>query len=314
MEKNVRCPREGCQGLRDGKEHKSVIKKGFFKKGVEPCGLLRVQRYACTLCDLLFSDQTSEPTYRQLKPHINEGVRGDLCHGLSMRSIALRHRVNIKTVARKLVFLAGQAREANAAWRQARTSPRVIYFDEVETCEATKAKPLSIFLFVTEKYEILLAPVAKRPAKGTLAKKSRSKYGPLPNERGRVLAEALGSLEHFSSGKKGTGLEFHTDRDPLYTRAVSKIFPCAAHRTFKGRKPRPQGLGELKTGAFDPLFPLNQRAARMRDLVKRLARKTWCISKRAERLADHLEVFIHYHNARLLPKPKHTSKKASLSP
>jgi hypothetical protein len=44
------------------------------------------------------------------------------------------------------------------------------------------------------------------------------------------------------------------------------------------------GQGELKRGGFDPLFSLNHTAAMFRDRLKRLSHRTWCTTKRPDRL------------------------------
>src|SRR5207245_8774328 len=40
----------------------------------------------------------------------------------------------------------------------------------------------------------------------------------------------------------------------------------------------------------NPLFPINHTNARLRHFVARLRRRTWCVSKRRERLQDHLKI------------------------
>ncbi len=57
-------------------------------------------------------------------------------------------------------------------------------------------------------------------------------------------------------------------------------------------------MGELKKG-FDPLFSLNHTCAMTRDRIKRLARKTWAISKKKEFLELHLAIYVDHHNRSL---------------
>jgi hypothetical protein len=56
------------------------------------------------------------------------------------------------------------------------------------------------------------------------------------------------------------------------------------------------GQGELKRGGFDPLFSLNHTAAMFRDRLKRLSRRTWCTTKRPDRLQLLLDLYAWYHN------------------
>ena len=56
----------------------------------------------------------------------------------------------------------------------------------------------------------------------------------------------------------------------------------------------------MKKEDFDPLFALNQTAAMIRDNIKRLARRTWCTTKKVERLLDLLMMYAHYHNQKIV--------------
>src|SRR5262249_28348078 len=87
-----------------------------------------------------------------------------------------------------------------------------------------------------------------------------------------------------------------TDQNPKYPGWIRTHFPNARHRAVKGRRARAGGQGELKQGGFDPVFALNHTAAMIRAHVNRLIRRTWCTTKRADRLAAHLELYVQYHN------------------
>ena len=54
--------------------------------------------------------------------------------------------------------------------------------------------------------------------------------------------------------------------------------------------------------SFDPLFALNHTAAMFRANVNRLIRRTWCTTKKRERLADHLTLYMAHHNLKLQPE------------
>ena len=57
-----------------------------------------------------------------------------------------------------------------------------------------------------------------------------------------------------------------------------------------------QYLDNFKKVKFDPLFSLNHTFAMLRANVNRLFRKTWCTTKKPQRLADHLALYALYHN------------------
>lgn len=68
------------------------------------------------------------------------------------------------------------------------------------------------------------------------------------------------------------------------------------HKRVKGRRGCVVGQGELKRGGRDPLFALNHTAAMLRANVNRLFRRTWCTTKRMDRLKAHLMIYIDFHN------------------
>lgn len=275
-----------------------VIRRGFFPRRRAPGG--RVQRYLCRGCRRTFSDQTLSPTYRERKPEVNQPVFRLLCTGVSERETAHALALHRRTVARKLVRMA-----RTAAWKQAldlatRPVTRAVVFDEMETFEHSKCKPLAIAIAVEEKTRRILAmEVASMPAKGRLAALSRKKYGRRKDDRPAALRRLLTTVKAVA----GETFTLKSDECPRYPKYVREILPGATHLTYKGRRGCVVGQGELKRGGFDPLFSLNHSCAMTRDRVKRLARRTWCTTKRPDRLQCLLHLMIYFHNQRL-ERPK----------
>ena len=58
----------------------------------------------------------------------------------------------------------------------------------------------------------------------------------------------------------------------------------------------------LKKIRFDPLFSLNHTCAMLRANLNRLFRRTWCTTKKPERLALHIAMYVVFHNETLLNK------------
>lgn len=203
------------------------------------------------------------------------------------------HRI---TIARKLRFLAEQARLEQQAFleslkvRDCKISQ--VQFDDVETFEHTKLKPLSIALAVNMQRKVLGFEVSSMPAKGHLAVKSVEKYGRRRDERKKGLQRLLKSLE----GVVNPQTLFQSDQNPHYPPVLRNIFPHAIHQTTKGRRGCISGQGELKKVVWDPLFSLNHTAAMLRANINRLIRRTWCTTKKPQRLSDHLAIYINFHN------------------
>ena len=134
------------------------------------------------------------------------------------------------------------------------------------------------------------------PAKGLLAKRSIKKYGKRTDGRKMARNDLLKNLEKNISPTA----TFETDEHPHYGQSIKKFFPQAQHIQHKGRRGCVVGQGELKAGGFDPLFSLNHTCAMLRYQISRLVRKTWVTTKKPENLQKHINIYINYHNKKLI--------------
>jgi transposase-like protein len=160
--------------------HSQAIKKrGFFKvKG--PTTHQKVQRLQCKDCGAGFSTQTGQPTCWQKKAHVNQKLFRLLCQGVSQRSGAFILGVSRDTVAKRIAVFGALARQHLEASFQSQPAGNKVVFDELETFEHTKCKPISVAIAVDKvTRRIISVEVASMPAKGPLAAISRAKYGKL---------------------------------------------------------------------------------------------------------------------------------------
>ena len=216
-----------------------------------------------------------------------------------MRECARKQKVNRKTVARKMLFLGLLAKQWIVEFRKTRAKINEVQFDEMETFEHTKCKPISIPLAVEKNTRLILSyEVAPMPAKGKLAAKALQKYGPRADLRKQARAEMFLNLKECVNPLA----LLESDMNPNYPREVKFHFPLARHETTKGRRGCIVGQGELKAIVFDPLFSLNHTCAMFRASVCRLIRKTWCTTKKIDRLDLHLAIYAKSHNVRILTK------------
>ena len=252
-----------------------------------------IRRYKCLHCQKTFSQATGNATFGQNKRRINQRLKFLLCSGVSQRRSALILKVNRKTIVRKLRFLATQARAAQGRFLKRFGKCEAIQFDDLETSEHSKCKPLSVTLAVDAKTRTILGfQVSRMPAKGPLAVVSRKKYGPRPDERRNGIWSLLMGIR--SNMKEGA--EIKSDQNPLYPEIVRRVHPTANHLTVKGRRGRSTGQGELKKIGFDPLFSLNHTCAMLRANINRLFRRTWCTTKKISELENHLAIYMDFHN------------------
>ena len=219
-------------------------------------------------------------------------VRRLLAKNNSLRGCAEILRLNRKTVVRKFRFLAARA-EVKLA--QDQELAKIIEFDDLETFEHAKGKPLSVTLAVEHPTRrILGVKVSRMPAKGRNSLRAR-RYGVRKDERRAARRALFSQIQRFTSKET----MFKSDSNPHYQREVKEFFPACQYKQFLGKRGADTGQGELKRLRFDPLFSLNHTCAMLRGNINRLARKTWCTTKKAEQLEAHLLLYAHYHNERL---------------
>ena len=258
-----------------------------------------IQRYRCRGCGNCFSDATESACVWQKKRHFNQRVMELLVSGVSQRRSAKILKLNRKTVVRKFLFLGRHAKELLPKLNSYFGKVQNMEFDDLETFEHSKLKPLSVPIAVEYKTRWILGfRVSSMAAKGKLAALARKKYGPRADHRTIKREELFSEIKEFID----PNAEIKSDQNPHYPASVKKHFPNAKHKTFKGRRGCVVGQGELKRGGFDPIFSLNHTCAMLRANINRLFRRTWCTTKLADRLEFHIALYALYHNLVLIKK------------
>ncbi len=297
------CPRPDCSlaGIThlSGPSESRIVRHGF---SIRSSDSRRIPRFRCLNCKRTFSSATSSPALYQKKRRINEPLRRLLCSGVSQRRAARLLQVNPKTVARRLIFLAQMARLRNEAYLKesySRSSLEAVQWDDLETSEHTKCKPLSVALAIDPVYRKILGfQVSQMPPKGPLVHVARKKsYPPRADQRANGWSKLMRELGPYVSDQA----TFLSDQNPHYPKVLKAHFPNAVHTYLKGRRGCIAGQGELKKIGFDPLFSLNHTCAMFRANLNRLFRRTWCTTKKRQGLINHLAIYVDYHNRTLTP-------------
>jgi len=209
-------------------------------------------------------------------------------------------RVNQKTVARRFRFIASEARKSHTLWLEslAKRPLKSVQFDDLETFEHTKCKPLSVGLVVEpNSRKIIGFQVSRMPAKGVLARIARKKYPLRKDQRIQGWNRLMKRLIPVVA----PDAEWKSDDHPFYPKLLRLNHPHATYITVKGGRGAITGQGELKKLVFDPIFSLNHSCAMLRANMNRLFRKTWCTTKTLRGLVDHLSVYVKFHNQRITP-------------
>ena len=251
---------------------------------------------------------TFHPCFGQKKRQLNTPLWHLLTSTNSLRGSARLLRINRKTVSRKLKFLGFEGRLEHARFLAERVQERGpfrnIQFDEMETLEHTKCKPISIPLVVERGTRLILGIGAcSMPAKGLLVEKAREKYAfRVDHRRATILSVLTGITPHLAENTLIT-----SDSNPHYPSLIRLGLPGCRHSQIQGRRSSIGGQGELKKTGWDPIFALNHTAASLRANVSRLIRKTWCTTKKVSALEDHLTLYAVRHNREIVAKERRKS-------
>jgi transposase-like protein len=289
------CPDSVCLSHDSSLRVRPIVRKGrYFRRSDGQW----ISRFLCRSCGRSFSSGTSLACYRQKKRKLNHPLRLLLSSGVSQRRASILLRVNRKTVVRKFRFLAQQSRIQHQRWLHSleHTPVSRIQFDDLETSEHTKCKPLSVALAVDPaSRKVLSFQVSQMPAKGHLSQIAFRKYGYRKDERPQGWDRLFSVLKPVVQPTA----QWTSDENPHYWRHLIQHHPHSTHVTTPGGRGCVTGQGELKKLRFDPLFALNHTCAMLRANLNRLFRKTWCTTKNRQGLIDHLSIYIRYHNETL---------------
>ena len=277
----------------------SLQRFGYFSKKNRKT---KIQRYRCKDCRKTFSDATLSLEYRQRKPQLNREIFLDLISGTSLKQIPRKHPVNYKTVVKRLSYFDKVATRHNELLLK-KVMPvggfSKIQFDDMESSQHTKLKPLSIPMTVVEKSRYIISfDVVSMPAKGRLAEISVKKYGKRADHRKIGWKNVLTKTSQFTSKDVVVTSDSHVS----YPKMLRENLPHKAHIRTLSRAAVVAGMGEMKQGGKDPLFSFNHTAAMNRAHVNRLFRRTWCTTKRPDKLVTHLKMYQLWHNESILAK------------
>lgn len=288
-----RCPNTQCQS-----KSPRIKKDGtFFRKNDSR----KIQRFKCLNCHRKFSTATNQLEFKQKKRRINIQIFRLFASGVSQRRAAILLGINYKTSARKFEYVGRKCRLLNKQRRRSihKHSIKHLQMDDLVTFEHTKLKPLTVTTISNpSSREVLAYEVGTIPASGSLAHKSVQKYGLRFNQHRSTVRNAVAQIESLVA----PNALIETDKHTVYQAIIKRRLPKAKHQQYRHKRSCVTGQGELKRLAYDPLFGINHTFAMFRANINRLARKTWCTTKKIERLKMHLDIYICYHNNVLIKK------------
>jgi len=264
-------------------------KRGFYRPA---CRSEPVQRYRCNTCKRTFSRQTFRYDRGDRRPDDNWPLFMLLASGVGLRQCGRVLDINPTSVQRKKQKMARMFVEMHANLCPALPSGRIWLLDEEETYETASIRPLTMPVLIDKATWFVVATAVgsiRRLAKPGTARRARQdheeRHGPRPDQSADCVREVLTTL----AGKVPTGNIFlHTDQKASYA--------TIARGVFGDRLVHTTTAGTLVRDTHNPLFSINTTMAMTRDNCGRLRRKSWLVTKKAERLQNHLLLFTIYRN------------------
>ncbi len=265
----------------------------------------RIPRYRCRGCGKGFSSSRFKATYRQKKPYLNSSIFELYSSSTSQRRLAKYLKTDRKTIARKFIWLAEWAEREHKKKLSELPASSVFQFDEMESFEHTRLKPLSISVAVDASFSKVIAlQVGTLGYKGRMASFALSKYGPRIDTSEEAVLRALSSIKIHCESKNIANPSLITDAKSTYPRLIKGVLPDALHTAVKVEKiSMAQRLFRKgRRNEKDPLFVLNFTAAKIRHDLSRMARKVWVTTKKSSFLQAHLNLYLAYVNGYEVPR------------
>jgi hypothetical protein len=283
-----RCPNVDCIAHHEPPP-RFFISNGSYATASEP---RPVPRFRCRLCNKTFSRQTFRHSYRDRRPECNEPLLKLLVSGVGLRKAAEMLRLDIHSVQKKKLKLGRTCGHLHANLCTKLPEHRTYLLDEEESYECKSIRPLTVPLLIEHETWFMVASTAgsirRLAPRGTKRRarqeRDEQKYGKRPDESRACVRQVLTELARRTSGE----LKLRTDEKTSYQTIAAEVLGSrVTHLTRSGRAPR---------NKHNPLFAINSTIAISRDYCGRLRRRSWLVSKKKERLQNHLRVFIAYRN------------------
>lgn len=283
-----RCPNVACEKhLRPTPGF--YRRRGYYRPA---CRKEAVPRFRCKACRRGFSRQTFRHDYRDRRPQDNVPLFMLLASGVGLRQSARYLDINPRTVQDKKRKMAQTLALLHGNLSPSLPEGRCYVLDEEETYEAASIRPLTMPVLIEKETWFVVATAVgsiRRLAKQGSARRARQdrdeQSGPRPDQSNECVRNVLQELAR----KVPTGkILLRTDQKASYATIAKEVFgDRLVHETT---------AGTLVRNTHNPLFAINTTLAMTRDNCGRLRRRSWLVTKKAERLQNHLMIFAVYRN------------------
>lgn len=255
------------------------------------------QRYQCKACGTTFSSRTLNWTGDFKKPELVRTIFQLYTSGCSIRRLAIDLKTTKATVSRTIKLLAEKCKTYHQEYvANGFIDTDLVFFDEMESFEHSKALPVSIGLAVDiNTRKIIDARVAEIKCKGKLKNNILKKQALLPphyftrqNHSPKMRQEVMDEVKKCLK----PGGKIITDDKRAYLSLIRSTFNNTvlhihvASRVSMKHHPEPTALGRF-----------NSVCANIRAYMSRMGRRTLITSKKKEMLQAHLYLYIARYNS-----------------
>ena len=261
------------------------------------CRAHAVPRFRCLGCLRCFSRQTFRMDYRDHRPDLNPKLFELLASGVGLRQSSRLLGLSRRCLEIKARKISRHLRRANLNLQGSLPTGSVLQLDELETFEGMRTlRPLTVPLLI-EKHSrfVIWAESAPIPARHRRTRHGRTRSDEMrrtgrrrPDGSRRACRRTLGRAANLTRHSGAVAIE--TDEKRIYPALIEQVFG-ARHSIAHGRT-----KSTRKRDVSNPLFPINQTEALARDLMGRLRRQSWLVSKKRRYLDLALALFIAWRN------------------
>ena len=286
------CPYTGCSEHRAPRA-RFYRRNGYYHPGCRPHP---VPRFICLSCRRGFSRQTFRADFRDHRPHLNPQLFRLLCSGVGLRQSSRLLGLSLRCTELKFRKLGRHLTQLNLNFRAPLPAGSRLQFDELESYEGRRnTRPLTLPILIETRTRLMIwAESATIRPRGRMTESRKQaiaretmKFGP---RKDRSRPSILRALRRGAALTRGLEcVVFESDQKTVYPGLVARAFEgqVVEHNRTSSRLPR---------NVRNPLFPINHTEAMGRDLVGRLRRKSWLVSKEREFLDLHLQIYMAYRN------------------
>ena len=289
MFKPTRCPYRSCPMHLKPTPH-FYVRFGSYRA---KCRSRPIPRFRCRICQRTYSRQTFRADFRDHKPHLNAALFQMAASGIGIRQCSRNLDLSLRCTELKLRKVGRHLRCLNLNLQGQLDSTARLHFDELETYEGQRnTRPLTLpVLIETESRFIIWAESAPIRPSGKMTKKrlkaiiaSEERHGIRINQSRRSVRRTL--RRGASITRQSASIVLETDEKLTYSGIAERVFG-------KGRLVHFKTNSKLVRATWNPLFAINSEEAIMRDLMGRLRRESWLVSKKRR----YLDIALHLHMA-----------------